>query len=139
MSMSAAQARRQAVAQALEEAVGPVSAAALAERFSVSRQIIVGDVALLRAGGTDILATPRGYLLGGRGGGVERTVACVHAPEEMERELNAIVDAGGEVVDVIVEHPFTASSPDCWGCAPGTTWLSSSGGWRSTEPVRSQH
>ena len=77
----------------------------LAERFSVSRQIIVGDVALLRAGGTDILATPRGYLLGGRGGGVERTVACVHAPEEMERELNAIVDAGGEVVDVIVEHP----------------------------------
>ena len=45
MSMSAAQARRQAVAQALEEAVGPVSAAALAERFSVSRQIIVGDVA----------------------------------------------------------------------------------------------
>lgn len=105
MSMSAAQARRQAVAQALEEAVEPVSAAALAERFSVSRQIIVGDVALLRAGGTDILATPRGYLLGGRGGGVERTVACVHAPEEMERELNAIVDAGGEVVDVIVEHP----------------------------------
>ena len=97
MSMSAAQARRQAVAQALEEAVGPVSAAALAERFSVSRQIIVGDVALLRAGGTDILATPRGYLLGGRGGGVERTVACVHAPEEMERELNALVDAG--------EHP----------------------------------
>ena len=105
MSMSAAQARRQAVAQALEEAVEPVSAAALAERFSVSWQIIVGDVALLRAGGTDILATPRGYLLGGRGGGVERTVACVHAPEEMERELNAIVDAGGEVVDVIVEHP----------------------------------
>ena len=50
MSMSAAQARRQAVAQALEEAVEPVSAAALAERFSVSRQIIVGDIALLRAG-----------------------------------------------------------------------------------------
>ena len=105
MSMSAAQARRQAVAQALEEAVGPVSAAALAERFSVSRQIIVGDVALLRAGGTDILATPRGYLLGGRGGGVERTVACVHAPEEMERELNAIVDQGCTVLDVVVEHP----------------------------------
>ena len=77
MSMSAAQPGRQAVAQALEEAVEPVSAAALAERFSVSRQIIVGDVALLRAG-TDILATPE-YLLGGRGGGVEHTVACVHA------------------------------------------------------------
>ena len=93
------------MAQALEEAVGPVSAAALAERFSVSRQIIVGDVALLRAGGTDILATPRGYLLGGRGGGVESNVDCVHDQEEMERELNAIVDDGGAVVDVIVEPP----------------------------------
>lgn len=105
MSFTSAEARRRAVAQILEEAEGPVSAAALARRFSVSRQIIVGDVALLRAGGADILATPRGYLLGGRGGGVEHTVACVHTPEEMERELNAIVDAGGEVVDVIVEHP----------------------------------
>ena len=69
MSFTSAEARRRAVAQILEEAEGPVSAAALARRFSVSRQIIVGDVALLRAGGADILATPRGYLLGGRGGG----------------------------------------------------------------------
>ena len=103
--MKNAMERREAVLERLRAAQAPVSAAALARQFSVSRQIIVGDVALLRAGGTDILATPRGYLLGGRGGGVERTVACVHAPEEMERELNAIVDAGGEVVDVIVEHP----------------------------------
>ena len=100
-----AETRRQAVARALEEAEAPVSAAALAERFSVSRQIIVGDVALLRAAGAEILATPRGYVLGGRSPGVERRLACVHAPEDMERELNAIVDAGGEVVDVIVEHP----------------------------------
>ena len=97
--------RRAAVARALEEAEGPVSAAALAQRFSVSRQIIVGDVALLRAGGVRILATPRGYMLDRRPEGVERTVACVHTPEQMEAELTAIVDAGGEVVDVIVEHP----------------------------------
>lgn len=98
-------ARRAAVAQVLEEAEGPVSATALAQRFSVSRQIIVGDVALLRAGGASILATPRGYLLDRRREGVERTVACVHTTEEMGAELTAIVDAGGEVVDVIVEHP----------------------------------
>ena len=137
MSMSAAQARRQAVAQALEEAVGPVSAAALAERFSVSRQIIVGDVALLRAGGTDILATPRGYLLGGRGGGVERTVACVHAPEEMERELNAIVDAGGEVVDVIVEHPVYGQLTGLLGVR--SRYDVAEFVRRVEEPVRSQH
>ena len=97
--------RRAAVARMLEEAEGPVSAAALARQFSVSRQIIVGDVALLRAGGARILATPRGYVMDRRPEGVERTVACVHTPEQMEAELTAIVDAGGEVVDVIVEHP----------------------------------
>ena len=105
MERSAAQDRRKAVEQMLEEAGGPVSATALARRFWVSRQIIVGDVALLRAAGADIVATPRGYVLGRRPAGVERTVACVHTPEEMEAELNAIVDAGGEVADVIVEHP----------------------------------
>ena len=46
-----AQQRRQAIARRLSQAGGPVSAAALARELSVSRQIIVGDVALLRAGG----------------------------------------------------------------------------------------
>ncbi len=105
MEVSGAQARRQAIHEALAQAGGPVSATVLAKRFSVSRQIIVGDVALLRAAGEEILATPRGYVLGPRSAGVERTVACVHRPEEMEAELNAIVDAGGEAADVIVEHP----------------------------------
>ena len=97
--------RRAAVARILEEAAGPVSAAALARQFSVSRQIIVGDIALLRAGGAHILATPRGYVLERLQEGVVHTVACVHTPDQMEAELTAIVDAGGEVVDVIVEHP----------------------------------
>lgn len=105
METSAAQARRQAVRRILEQAGGPVSATVLAKQFSVSRQIIVGDVALLRAAGEEILATPRGYVLGRRPAGVERRVACIHRPEEMEAELNAIVDAGGEAADVIVEHP----------------------------------
>ena len=58
-----AQERRQAIARRLEGASGPVSAAVLAREHSVSRQIIVGDIALLRAGGMDIAATPRGYVL----------------------------------------------------------------------------
>ena len=98
-------ARRAAVAAALEGAAGPVSATELARRFSVSRQIIVGDVALLRAGGAKILATHRGYVLERPPAGYTGTVACVHGPEDMGRELTAIVDAGGEAVDVIVEHP----------------------------------
>lgn len=107
MACCSAGARRAAIAGILERAQGPVSATALAGRFGVSRQIIVGDVALLRASGAAISATPRGYVAARTwdAGGVERKVACVHTPEDMGRELRAIVDAGGEAVDVVVEHP----------------------------------
>ena len=98
--------RRRAIAQRLAQADGPVSAAALAKAFSVSRQIIVGDVALLRAGGMEIFATPRGYILPGEPAALTRTVACVHSGGEMARELEIMVDQGCQVVDVVVEHPL---------------------------------
>ena len=98
--------RRAAIAQCLRRAAKPVSAAALAREFSVSRQIIVGDVALLRAGGLDIAASPRGYLLSKSATGLRRTLACRHGFDQMEEELNAIVDQGCTVADVIVEHPI---------------------------------
>lgn len=101
-----AQGRRQAVSRRLEEAAAPVSAAALAREFLVSRQVIVGDIALLRAGGMDIAATPRGYVLPRETVGLIRTLACRHRGDQMEEELNAIVDQGCTVVDVIVEHPI---------------------------------
>ncbi len=98
-----AEARRQSILDALREADRPLSASALAARLSVSRQIIVGDVALLRAAGADITATPRGYVLGRAAGG-RRTVACRHSGANMERELYLMVDHGCTVEDVIVEH-----------------------------------
>ena len=98
--------RREAILQVLREAEGPVSATALARRFSVSRQIIVGDIALLRAAGADISATPRGYVILRDQGGLTRTVACQHDTDGMEQELNAMVDQGCTVLDVIVEHPI---------------------------------
>lgn len=97
--------RRSAILQRLSTAIGPVSAATLATELGVSRQIIVGDVALLRAGGAPIVATARGYVTA-PGAGMTRALACVHPPEGMETELTAIVDQGCEVVDVIVEHPL---------------------------------
>ena len=84
--------RRQAIAQRLAGAEGPVSAAALAQEFAVSRQIIVGDVALLRAGGAAIAATPRGYVLPKESAALTYTVACVHDREGMTRELEIMVD-----------------------------------------------
>ena len=106
-----AQERRQAIAHKLEQAEGPVSARALAKEFAVSRQIIVGDVALLRAGGLDISATPRGYVMPARSAGLVRTLACRHRGDQMEAELNAVVDQGCTVVDVIVEHPIYGQLP----------------------------
>ena len=100
------EARRRALSERLKEAEGPLSAAALAKELSVSRQIIVGDVALLRAGGLDITATPRGYLLPQSRAGVTCTLACRHRGDQMEEELNAMVDQGCTVLDVIVEHPI---------------------------------
>lgn len=97
--------RRAAILKRLSAADAPVSAATLAAELGVSRQIIVGDVALLRAGGAPIVATARGYV-SAPGAGVIRVLACVHPPEGMGAELTAIVDQGCEVVDVIVEHPL---------------------------------
>ena len=101
-----AQRRRQAIAARLEQAEGAVSASVLAREFSVSRQVIVGDVALLRAAGENISATPRGYVLASDSAALLRTVACHHKGEETERELNIMVDNGCTVRDVIVEHPI---------------------------------
>ena len=97
--------RRQEILKALQQSTHPLSASALAKALGVSRQIIVGDVALLRAGGTDIYATPRGYVLVRSSPGLIRTLACRHTASEMEAELCAMVDHGCTVLDVIVEHP----------------------------------
>ena len=97
--------RRRLILDYLHEADRPLSATALAGELSVSRQIIVGDVALLRASGVAITATPRGYVLDRPQPGVVRTVACLHSGADMERELTLMVDQGCVVENVIVEHP----------------------------------
>ena len=97
--------RRGRILEYLQETAQPLSATALAGKLSVSRQILVGDVALLRAAGEAITATPRGYVLERPKAGVVRTVACLHSPEDMERELTLMVDQGCTVENVIVEHP----------------------------------
>ena len=101
--MNAADRRRQ-IEKRLQQAQNPVSATALATALSVSRQVIVGDIALLRASGAPIEATPRGYVLTRPSGVVGYVVTC-HSDADMERELNLLVDLGCVVEDVSVEHP----------------------------------
>lgn len=97
--------RRQAILDRLRTADRPVSASALAAGLNVSRQIIVGDIALLRAGGAEISATPHGYVLPRATDGITRTIACRHTLAQTGQELDILVDNGCTVLDVIVEHP----------------------------------
>lgn len=99
--------RREEIAALLRGAKGPITGSDLAKRLHVSRQLIVGDIALLRTGGLEIYATPQGYLLpaGQQGLGVSRVVAAKHLGEAALRdELETVVDLGGMVVDVSIEH-----------------------------------
>ena len=101
--------RRQGlILKTLEVAKGPVSGGKLAERLGVSRPTVVQDLALLRAAGHRIFATPRGYTLVSPDTprGFQKTVAVKHTPRDTEDELTALVDLGVRVRDVIVEHPL---------------------------------
>lgn len=102
-----AKSRRKGVLKELKSSCEAQSATALAKRFGVSRQIIVGDIALLRAAGEPVVATPRGYLLQGQDdAGESYTIACRHGHgDDLLRELYIIVDEGATALDVTVEHP----------------------------------
>ena len=104
MSAMTASERRQQIARLLSASQAPISATTLSQELGVSRQIIVGDIALLRAAGQEITATARGYVIPAQNG-LLRRIACIHPAEETRDELDAMVDCGCTVVDVIVEHP----------------------------------
>ena len=97
--------RREKIISVLQASDKPVSANSFANEFSVTRQIIVADIALLRAGGYPIRAEHRGYVLekSDRQAMLKRLVVK-HGNNEVTDELYAIVDNGGKVLDVIVEH-----------------------------------
>lgn len=103
--MNAAE-RRQKIEDLLRTAEGPLSASNIASRFAVSRQIIVGDIAIMRAGGLRILATPRGYILEQQYEAecYERSLVCTHDKAHSADELYTVIDQGGAVIDVTVEH-----------------------------------
>lgn len=102
--------RRAQILAFLQEASGPLTGSWLSSALGVTRQVIVSDVAVLRAGGAKIVATPQGYLLlSPRAYTPYRETVAVHHGDdlqEIEGELTLIVAEGGTVVDVTVEHPL---------------------------------
>lgn len=95
--------RRQKIVQMLKTGNTPLSGSALAQCFGVSRQVIVQDIALLRANGMDIISTNRGYILQ-IDSGVSRVFKVRHEDDEVAQEMNLIVDLGGRIEDVFVYH-----------------------------------
>ena len=95
--------RRKQIVALLKESSNPLSGTELGKKTGVSRQIVVQDIALLRTEGYEIVATPRGYLLNVPKQMV-RVLKTHHTNEQTEEELTAIVDLGGCVLDVMVNH-----------------------------------
>ena len=99
--------RRIEIINKLQNSDMPISATSLANLFSVTRQIIVADIALLRAFGHSIRAEHKGYVLEKENSNeIIKKIVVKHGDEVTTDELYAIVDNGGRVVDVIVEHPI---------------------------------
>ncbi|MDF9824267.1 transcriptional regulator of NAD metabolism [Breznakia sp. PF5-3] len=97
--------RRIKILEDLKQTTKPLNATLLAKKYGVSRQIVVGDIAILKAQQEPIVASVKGYLyLRDEDDGMY-TIACKHSSEETREELQIIVDNGGVVMDVIVDHP----------------------------------
>jgi len=102
--MSTSHERQLQIKAILKTADEAVSANHFSKQFSVSRQTIVGDVALLRAQGEAIIATPQGYQYQAEPE-TTTTIVCKHTPEEMLAELEIMIEYGATVRDVSVDHP----------------------------------
>ncbi|WP_079477837.1 transcription repressor NadR [Halobacillus salinus] len=101
--------RREHILSLLKQRGTPVTGSSLAEEMNVTRQVIVGDVSLLKARNEPLVATSQGYLFMTDAKdelAYQRTIVCQHGSNETEDELNILVDHGVYVQDVVVEHPI---------------------------------
>ncbi len=95
--------RRKKIVAMLRQSMQPLSGTDLGKETGVSRQVVVQDMALLRTEGYDIVATARGYVLN-ESKQAMRIIKTCHTNEQTEEELTTIVDLGGCVVDVLINH-----------------------------------
>ncbi len=99
--------RRQAIIEYLAPCQTPVNGSDLAKQFGVSRQVIVQDIALLRAQNHPIWSTNKGYMLSKpqeRQEGCRKVIVVQHSQEDTLAEMQAIVDFGGRMLDIFVDH-----------------------------------
>ena len=95
--------RREQIIEVLSKSQTPVSGDALSKQLKVSRQIIVQDIALIRAKKIDIFSTNKGYIIESKKE-CRRIFKTIHSDDEVETELETIVDIGGWIKDVFIYH-----------------------------------
>lgn len=99
--------RREAILKLLIESNSPIKGTILAQKFGVTRQVIVKDIAILRAKNSNIISTQDGYMFNNiNGWRVRRIIAVSHNEKNTIDELEIVVKYGGIIEDVIVEHPI---------------------------------
>jgi transcriptional regulator of NAD metabolism len=91
----------------LEKNFKPLKGINLSKELGVTRQVIVKDIALLRAEGKNIIATPDGYIITRKETNrIKKIIALNHKSDDIQGELECIVKFGGVIEDVIIEHPL---------------------------------
>ena len=99
--------RREQMLQMLKKQESPISGANLAKYFGVSRQVIVQDIALMRAENHRIISTNKGYIYRTeeQNNTQPKRVFCVkHNTDQVLEEFTIVIELGGKVLDVAVEH-----------------------------------
>ncbi|SHH32917.1 transcription repressor NadR [Thermosipho atlanticus] len=94
------------ILEILSKSKGPVKGKELAEYLGVSRQAIVQYISILKTQNYKVVSTRDGYILEDSSGKIRKMVAVKHSIDDIYNELVSIVNAGGTVVNVIVEHPL---------------------------------
>lgn len=98
--------RREEILKLLQISNEAIKGTKLAEKFGVTRQIIVKDIAIIRAQGNKVIATPDGYLFNKENTRFKAIIAVNHNEDKLKEELEIVVKYGGIIEDVIVDHPL---------------------------------
>ncbi|WP_027626479.1 transcription repressor NadR [Clostridium lundense] len=99
--------RREYIKKLLIKSTKPLKGQQLADELGITRQVIVKDIAILRAKGIDIIATPEGYIINKDGENYySKILALAHNSDQIKDELQTIIKYGGIVRDVIIDHPL---------------------------------
>lgn len=96
--------RQNEIIKVLQKNKEPISGETLGDMFDVSRQIIVKDIGMLKAFGVEIVSTNKGYKID-TSKKLTKIIESSHDDNAIKDELNTIVDNGGVVIDIFINHP----------------------------------